>query len=148
MNQSPYLLEYRLQDVLAALQFLANYPDYDLTLKDFRKRIAADPKSAKNWGDVFVDHPEFFRQSESGGDYSLILRRARPKADDDLRPPLSSSELSMLIDTAINLQKHALEIRREKRAWIPLVLTGVGILGAFLGTILGAAIKGNVVFGH
>ena len=91
MEDSPYLKEYRLQDVLAALQLLANYPDYDLTLADFRKKIAVDPKSATAWSEVFADHPEFFRQSEGGADYSLVLRRARPKSEDRLRPPLSSS---------------------------------------------------------
>jgi hypothetical protein len=142
MEGSPYLKEHRLQDVLAALQFFANYHDYDLTLAEFRKVIATDPKSATAWSEVFADHPEFFRQSEGGADYSLVLRRARPKAEDRLRPPLSSPELSMLIDTAIHLQKHALEIRRERRAWLPILLTAVGIIAAFAGTLLGAYIKG------
>src|SRR6266851_2246682 len=142
MTKSPYLVEHRLQDVLAALQFLAIYPDYDLDVEDFRKKIAADPKSAKTWSEVFADHPEFFRQSERHGDYSLVLRRARPKdKEKDERPPLSSSELSMLIDSAIDLQTHALEIRKDKRAWLPIVMTGIGILAVFLGTILGAMIK-------
>lgn len=143
MHDSPYLKEHRLQDVLAALQFLANYPDYDLTLAEFRKVIAADPRSATAWSEVFADHPEFFRQSEGGADYSLVLRRARPKSDDRRRPALSSSELSILIDTAIHLQKHALEMRRERRAWLPIILTAVGIIAAFAGTLLGAYIKGN-----
>jgi hypothetical protein len=140
---NPYLKEYRLQDVLAALQFLASYRDYDLTLEEFRTKIAVNPKSAGNWTEVFAEHPEFFRQSEGSADYSLVLRRARQKEDDRRRPPLSSSELSMLIDTAIHLQKQALEIRRERRWWLPIVLTAVGIVAAFAGTILGAIIKGS-----
>jgi hypothetical protein len=143
MKRNPYLAEDRLQDVLAALQFLANSPDYDLTEAAFRKDIAADPISAVNWSKVFGDHPEFFRQSERGHDYSLVLRRPRPKGADGRRPPLSSEELSMLIETAIHLQKHALEIQRERRAWVPLALSGVGILAAFLGTILGAVLGGH-----
>jgi hypothetical protein len=143
MEQDPYLAKSRLQDVLAALQLLANSPDYDLTEDAFRKSIAADPVSAASWSELFMDHPEFFRQSERGQDYSLVLRRPRPKGEDGRRPPLSSAELSMLIDTAIHLQKHALEIRRERRAWLPLVLSVVGILAGFLGTILGAIIRGR-----
>ena len=49
----------------------------------------------------------------------------------------------MLIDTAIRLQKHALEMRRDRRAWLPIVLTAVGIVAAFIGTLLGAYIKGK-----
>jgi hypothetical protein len=142
MKKSPYLLEHRLQDVIAALQFLANYPDYDLTLEEFRKRIGGEPGSAKSWDIVFSEHPEFFRKSVKEDDYSLVLRRARPKSEDGLRPPLSASELSMLIDASIHLQKHALEIRRDRRSWFPILLTGVGIIAAFGGTIIGAMIKG------
>lgn len=143
MGIDPYLLPNRLQDVLAALQFMACHPDYDLTLDEFRKRIAFEPRSAKSWGGVFPDHPEFFRQSERGNDYSLVLRRARPKGEDRLRPPLVPSELTMLMDIAINLQRQALEMRRERRAWLPFLLTGTGIVGSLLGAILGAMIKGS-----
>jgi hypothetical protein len=144
VKDRPYLQESRLQDVIAALQFLASYDDYDLTLDEFRKKIAADPRSATAWSEVFAEHPEFFRRSEGGADYSLVLRRAKPKSVDRARPPLDSAELSMLIDVAIHLQKHALEIRRERRAWLPIVLTAIGILAAFAGTILGAYIKGKL----
>jgi len=141
MNKNPYLAKHRLQDVLAALQFLALYDNYDLTEDDFRKKIAVDPKSAKRWSEVFADHPEFFRQSESEGDYSLVLRRAKTKDAKGVRPPLSPAELSMLFETATHLQKHELELRKDRRAWLPLALTGIGILAAFLGTILGALIR-------
>ena len=143
MGNSPYLQEHRLQDLFAAVQFLAAYPDYDLTGAEFRKKIATNPKSAGDWNEVFAEHPEFFRQSEGGADYSLVLRRARPKTGAGLRPPLDSSEISMLFDTAMHLQKHALEIRRERRAFLPIALTAVGIAAAFAGTILGAIIKGG-----
>jgi hypothetical protein len=141
LKQNPYLIDDRLQDLIAALQFLANYPDYDLVIEEFRKKIAVPPKSAKDWKDVFLDHPEFFRKSQYADDYSLILRRARPKDNGKLRPPLTSDELSMLIDTAIHLQKHALELRRERRALLPLLATGIGIIATLVGTIVGAMIK-------
>lgn len=143
MENSRYLKAHRLQDVLAAVQFLATYEDYDLTAADFRKKVATNPKSAADWGEVFAEHPEFFRQSEGGADYSLVLRRARAKTDDRHRPPLSSSELSMLFDAAIHLQKQELEMRRERRAFLPIILTAIGVITAFTGTILGAIIKGS-----
>jgi hypothetical protein len=143
MNESPYLREQRLQDVIAALQFLGSYDDYDLTLGKFREKIAAEPRSATNWGEIFAEHPEFFRQSEHGKDYSLVLRRSKEKLDNGLRPPLTENEMSMLINISIHLQKHALEMHREKRALYPIILTAVGILATLAGTLVGAALKSN-----
>ena len=143
MNPSPYLYEYRLQDVVAALQFLATYPDYDLELTDLREKIARDPKSADNWGTLLGEHPEFFRRSELRGDFSLILRRANQKSQTATVPLLPLQSFPLLIDTAIHLHKHALELKRENRAWLPLLLSGIGIIAALAGTILGAILKGK-----
>jgi hypothetical protein len=47
----------------------------------------------------------------------------------------------MLIETAVHLQKHALEMRRERRWLVPVVVSIFGTLGAFAGAIVGAMIK-------
>lgn len=139
-HENLYLREYRLQDILAALQFLAIYPDYDLTLEEFRKKIGSTPGSARDWDEIFLEHPEFFRKSERAADYSLVMRRARARVDTE-KPPLEPAELSMLIDTAIHLQKHALEMRREQRWKYPILVSLLGIVAGFAGAILGAMIK-------
>jgi len=138
---NPYLRDNRMQDVIAAIQFLGHYEDYDLTDDDFRRRIAFDPKSADSWSGVFEQHPEFFRKSEHADDYSLILRRAKKKTAEGHRPQLSEAEVAMLVDAAIHLQKHALEMQRERRAWVPLLMTGIGILATLAGTVLGAWLR-------
>jgi hypothetical protein len=143
MNHSPYMQDERLQDVIAAIQFLASFSDYDLTAEKFREKIGIEPRSAKKWSDIFADHPEFFRKSETGNDYSLIMRRAKQKGGDSLRPPLSAPEMAMLFDTAMHLQKHALEMRREGRALYPYIVSAGGAIAAFLGAILGALIRSN-----
>jgi hypothetical protein len=141
VNDSPYIRENRLQDVVAALQFLSTYPDYDLDEKALREKLARDPRSASDWATLLHEHPEFFRRSEMESDFCLVLRRAKPKDEKGLRPPVTAAELSLLIDTAIHLHKHALELKRERRAWLPLLLSGVGIVAALAGTILGAVLK-------
>jgi hypothetical protein len=143
MPKPPYLREYHLQDVLAALQFFANYPDYDLTVEEFRQKIGFSPRSGGDWDTLLWEHPEFFRKSERGADYSLILRRARPNPDDHKHPALSPAELSMLIDTVIHLQKHELDMYRDRRWLFPIILSAIGIVTAFAGTLLGVWIKGN-----
>ena len=114
MKCDPYLQDNRLQDVLAAIQLLANFPDYDLVESDFREKIAGNPRSADAWHKVLLDHPEFFRQSEHEKDFSLVLRRAKPKNENGLRPALTSDELNLLVSTAVNFQKQALEIQKER----------------------------------
>jgi hypothetical protein len=131
----------RLQDVVAALQFLSAYEDYDLDEAKLCEKLAMDPRSARDWATVLHEHPEFFRRSEYESDFCLVLRRAKPKGANNKRPPLTSDELSLLIETAIDLHKHALELKRERRAWLPLLLSGVGIVAALAGTILGAVLK-------
>ncbi len=137
MGQSPYLVQGRLQDVVALLQFLALVDDYDLDPSKLRKKIAHDPVSAPDWQKVVADHPEFFRESEIEGDCCLVMRRAQPKTGTQrLRPKLDSTQLKLLVDTAIQLQNHALEIKRERGKWIPLVVGFAGvILGALIGTL-------------
>jgi hypothetical protein len=137
MNSEPYLKTYRLQDVLAAIQLLANYPDYDLTPGDVREKIAGNPRSASQWSEVLLEHPEFFRRSEKEGDFSLVLRRAKPKNQDRLRPVLSADELNMLVITAVNLQKQALEIQKERRWWLPIATSVFVAVAGFAGSILG-----------
>jgi hypothetical protein len=143
MDKHRYLSPHRLEDVLAALQFFASYPDYDLTIEQFRDRIAFNARSAGDWGVVLDEHSEFFRKSAHGGDYSLVLRRARPGPGKEhhRHPELDRAELSMLIETAIHLQKHELEMVREQKSKVALLVSAVGILAAFLGTLLGAWIK-------
>jgi hypothetical protein len=120
---------------------LANYDDYDLTAGKFREKIGFDPKSAKEWSQIFAEHAEFFRKSEQADDYSLILRRAKSKTAEGIRPTLSSSEFSLLFETAMHLQKHDLELQRERRAWVPVLMTGMAIVSALAGTVIGALIK-------
>lgn len=140
---TPYLIDNRLQDVVALLQLLALYHDYDLEPNKLRQKIARTPRSANDWGVVLRDHPEFFRESENAGDYCLVLRRAQMKDPNGKRPPLDSSQLNMLIDTAIHLQKHELEMRKDQRFLIPILISSVGIFAGLLGTILGAVIKAS-----
>ncbi len=143
MSGDPYLMRYRLQDVLAAIQLLASYPDYDLTPVDFREKIAGNARSAREWSEVLLDHPEFFRRSENEGDFSLVLRRAKPKNQDGLRPVLTPDELNLLVTTAVNLQKQAQEIQKERRAWLPIAASILGAIAGFAGSVLGAYIGGK-----
>ena len=160
---SPYLASpTRLADVVAAIQAAATYKYYQLSFEKWAQRIsgADDPETVSHWRSVFQDHPEFFRLEPDGTRGSLVWRRQYPKRyhvdreekvsheewkelkaqgkDDRIsRMPLGAGEIAILVQTAVNLHSRALEHRRDRRWWIP-VLAGV------VGIALGAAIQAKL----
>ena len=162
---SPYLSDpNRLADVIAAIQAMATYKFYKLDFKGWADRISGDESQASYWQTVLEDHPEFFRLDSARERASLVWRRQHQKrydvdaeqsiskaTYDDLtesqwkrisRNPLGTSEISTLIQTAIDLHSRALEYKRELRWWVP-ALTGLGgaVIGA-VAAVVGATIKG------
>ena len=76
-----------------------------------------------------------------GGVRVWVLPLAPPPVDpDELLACLTPDELATLIETAIHLQKQALEFRRDRRAWLPLAASVLAAFTAFAGSIIGAAI--------
>ncbi len=162
---SPYLSDAnRLADVIAAIQATATYKFYKLEFKGWADRISGDESQASHWQTVFEDHPEFFRLDSARQRASLVWRRQHQKrydvdaeqpiskaTYDDLtdsqrmrvsRNPLGTSEISTLIQTAIDLHSRALEHKRELRWWVPAL---TGLAGAVIGAVaavVGAAIRG------
>ena len=161
---SPYLSDpNRLADVIAAIQATATYKFYKLDFKGWADRISGDELQANHWQTVLEDHPEFFRLDSARERASLVWRRQHQKRYDVdteqsiskasydglsesqrrrvSRNPLGTSEISTLIETAIDLHSRALEHKRELRWWVPAL---TGLAGAVIGAIaavVGAAIS-------
>lgn len=157
-RKSPYLIPNRLQDVLASLQFLGTYKRYKLKAERWEKWLAVAPLSASSWDVIFTQHPEFFRRNAKD-EISLVWRRSLPKRyqidtgrmlteqeiesmDENRisRPPLDPSSLATLLEIAIRLQSEALEQKRERRWWVPVIVSISGVLFGFIGAMLGAMI--------
>ena len=130
-----YLKPSRLQDVVAALQLLGSYKKYKLSPKDWEPVLENRPSSAESWKTIFDEHPEFFRTNDKAL-VSLMWRRAMPH-DQDSREPLNQEQLSTLITAALEFHAKALEQKRDRRWWIPLLAA----LTAFAGALLGAWIR-------
>jgi hypothetical protein len=156
-TKSPYLYgENRLGDVIAAIQVMGSYGYYKLDFEGWAMRISGDKSKAEHWKNVFLEHPEFFRLDTDGVKASLAWRRSyRRRYSVDLqrelslaeyqalnnedsarisRAPLNSSDISVLINTAINLHTRAIEQNREYR-WLSSPL--FSLLGVALGALLG-----------
>jgi len=158
---NPYLRDWRLADVLAALTLMGRYPYPSLKWQDWAERLGA-VRSAPDWRTVFYEHPEFFRLSEEeagwaslrlryGFDrtYSLSERRelaptemTAMAADSDYkdltRRPLTPEEIEALTNTAIELHARAIAQAGERRWLIPILFT---LAGTLLGAILQAALR-------
>ena len=154
---SPYLKPNRLADVIAALQFLGRYEDYKRTAVAWEKKMASTPAvSANNWGEIFSEHPEFFRVN-SEKKISLLYRRAtehvRTNDGERIRPPLDDQSIFRLIDIACVLHSNALRSREEqirnsveKWRWqiqvaIQLVTAFIALAAAVLAAIIRVSMK-------
>ncbi len=156
-EQTPYTDNAgRLADVIAAIQVMATYKFYKLGFSDWADRICGDEGNGDYWKNIFVQHPEFFRLDSARKRASLVWRRNYQKLYDvdlqenipreeyrDLengkkerisRTPLNNSDISTLINTAIDLHSREIEHKKDSRWWIS------GVIG-LAGVILGAAIK-------
>lgn len=136
---SPYLEPMRLQDIVAALQIMGSYRKYKMSVEDWKEIIENNPVSANNWKDVFEDHPEFFRKNDKNL-FSLMWRKGMPH-NDDTRASLSADQISALLEAALEFHTKALEERRDRRWWIPILAAVFAAVMAFTGAVLGAWLK-------
>ena len=150
----------RLNDVVAAIQAMATYKFYKLDFAAWADRITADQARANHWQKIFEEHPEFFRLDGDKKKASLVWRRQYPRryhvdedrtlskaeldtldekirADRISRTPLTSSDISILVQTAIDLHSRALDAKKDMRWWIPLAAAaGGGLLGSIAAALL------------
>jgi hypothetical protein len=159
MTESPYLINRnRLSDVIAAIQVMGTYRVYKLDFENWSEKLSGIKTKDEYWKNVFKEHPEFFRLDELENKASLVWRRQYPRRfniDTELkitreeyyeltedqkkrisRNPLEPETIQSLITTAIEISSQALELKQDKRWWIPVIVGGVsGLIGALLGSL-------------
>ena len=135
---------------------MATYKFYKLGFSDWSDRICGDEAKGEYWKQIFIQHPEFFRLDSTREKASLVWRRNYQKLYDVYlqvnisrekylllqenqkfrvsRTPLKHSDISTLINTAIDLHSREIEHKKDSRWWIS------GVIG-LAGVILGAVIK-------
>lgn len=158
INENPYTENSnRLADVIAAIQVMGTYKFYKLDFSGWADRIAGDETKGSYWKSIFEEHPEFFRLDSGRKRASLVWRRNYQKLydvdrEDKIsredyklltatqkkrisRNPLTNSDISTLVNTAINLHSREIEHKKDSRWWISGV---IGLLGVILGAIIKA----------
>ena len=147
----------RLADVIAAIQVMGTYKFYKLDFAGWADRIGGDETKGEYWKAIFEQHPEFFRLDSGRMRASLVWRRNYQKLYDVdkeekitreeykvltpdqkgriSRNPLTNSDISTLVNTAINLHSREIENKKDSRWWISGV---IGLLGVIIGAIIKA----------
>ncbi|PKG02616.1 MULTISPECIES: hypothetical protein [unclassified Alcanivorax] len=155
-HTSPYTKnDNRLADVIAAIQVMGTYKFYKLEFSGWADRIEGRADNGDYWKLIFEQHPEFFRLDSKKKRASLVWRRNYQKLYDVdkeekisreaykmlteeqkkrfSRTPLTNSDISTLINTAINLHSGELEHKKDSRWWIS---GAIGLAGVVLGAII------------
>lgn len=147
----------RLADVIAAIQVMGTYKYYNLEFSEWAHRICGDREQGGYWKNIFEQHPEFFRLNKQRERASLVWRRNYQKlydvdAEEKIRKeeyrsltkeqkkrisrnPLTNSDISTLINTAIELHSREIDRKKDSRWWI----TGaIGLAGVIIGAVIKA----------
>lgn len=157
--RSPYLLDHRLADILAAIPVLATHKWATRSPEQWAASLG-QPLSADSWLEVFKQHPEFFRINDEGQvtsrwrhgyDRNVSVSLGRELTDRELqelpegqakgdltRRPLEASQIESLLKTAIELHARGVAHAQEKRWLTPLLFA---LLGTVVGAVLQAALE-------
>ncbi|HEY8098164.1 MAG TPA: hypothetical protein VIE65_19050 [Methylobacter sp.] len=160
---SPYLVEGRLANVIAALQTLAARARPEGTIADLTQELSRSKEKNEidTWTRVFEEHPEFFLTYRLVGKPELkaalrwryVNRNFDEKTGTTYTPqekenlskeqqallttkPLAGDQVSTLLNTAIELHSRAVEERVAARWWVPILAAFLGFTGAVIGAIV------------
>ena len=128
-----YTKDGRLADVMALIQVLALDGNTHRSEDGLRSELQGDPKSGVTWKEIAGEHPEFFRTSDSGSyKVSLVCRHVLPRNESGHKENPSSDFIVKLLETAINLHDRDVSRQRYWHAYIPIIVSVITVLGAFL----------------
>ncbi|VTS06895.1 hypothetical protein [Tuwongella immobilis] len=111
-----YLIDGRLEDVIALIQVLGLDEHTHRGESALLGSLKGPPSSAEKWATVARQHPEFFRihDGRGGESIALIARHFRPDGEDG--PALTMHNVNGLIESAIQIHHGQLQRRQILRA--------------------------------
>ncbi len=127
-----YLIEGRLEDVLALLQVLALDEHSHRSEDGLRAELSAGPSSASSWQELAREHHEFFRVVDGRAHPVSLVTRHVAEGSNKVRPPLSPEHAQTLLNTAIEL--HDRQLRRSQR-WTVLIPLYVAIVAGIFAVL-------------
>ena len=134
---SKYLIDGRLEDVLALIQVLALDKDSHRSEDGLKSELPARPGSSESWLKLAKEHQEFFRVVEGKQHPISLVTRHVSEETAVKRPPLSAEHTQALLNSAIEL--HDRQIRRSQRwtvlipIWVAVIVGAVAVITALVG---------------
>lgn len=110
--KNKYLIQNRLEDVIALIQILAMDPEHAYRTSNGLNKSIGEPGSVadKDWLTVAKNHGEFFRTTKKKDEETIIVVLLARYSENPKSPaPLDMSETKSLIDAAIEIHKNQLE---------------------------------------
>jgi hypothetical protein len=169
-SHRPYLSHpARLGDVIAAITAMGSYAFAKRPIQHWAESLgppaSISDEAPDSWRRILSEHPEFFLIE--GDSATLRWRRAKdrvyhriqkreltgdevkalpePEKEELTREPLTTDQITALIETAVGLHEREIAQKAESRWYVSGVLTFLGtLLGAIIGlvgTIIGAGLK-------
>lgn len=139
-----YLKENRLQEVISLIQVLGFDKNTSRSENGLIDDLGSKSRSAESWIEVASSHPEFFRvrpEEDRTKRTALISRYVldfETRSDGEKkRPPLSSEQVSRLIDVAIQMHDKQLTRKQRWRTFLPLI----GVILVATASIVAAIIQ-------
>ncbi len=135
-KKSRYLIEGRLEDVMALIQVLAFHKKTHRSQEGLDNTMSSIPISTDKWLHVAQEHPEFFRHnSESKFEFSLIARHGMPRNENGFKE-LPAEHVSTLLNSAIKL--YEVQLKRSEFIYKFLPIIGIVVAGIF--TLIGSSL--------
>ena len=128
-KRNKYVVNGRLEDVLALIQVLALDTDSHRSEAGLKSELPERPNSSNSWLQMAKEHQEFFRVVEGKQRPISLVTRHVSEETGEKRPPLSPEYTHALLNTAIEL--HDRQIRRSQR-WAVLIPIWVALIGAVI----------------
>ncbi|MHC4183617.1 MAG: hypothetical protein ACYSR0_09735 [Planctomycetota bacterium] len=125
-RKNKYLIDGRLEDVLALIQVLALDEDSHRSERGLQKELIEKPKSAESWQTLAIEHPEFFRVEQTRKFPISLVTRHVSESSGKKRPPLQADVTQSLLNAAIEL--HDRQLKRSQR-WTVLIPIWVAVIG-------------------
>lgn len=121
MNEKSYLIEGRLADVLALVNYLSLINNDYASLGEIENNISPKPESNISWIGLCKAHPEFFSYNKDDQLFYLTYRKFN-------REKLSIDNTLNLVSTAKDLQDKEISRKNRNAHLIPLYIAVVSTL--------------------
>lgn len=150
-NNSSYLIEGRLSDVLSLIQVLAFDKNTSRSESGIKEELKEKPISADTWIDLGKLHSEFFRvrydehgEEDDEGNVnriSLVSRYVLPHESVNgkkKRPPLTPDIVNKLMELAIELHDRQINRAEQWKIIVPMIVAIVSAAASIVAAIIGA----------